>query len=288
LKKSAKNDTCVFTVAYPLMEKWIPQFTESLLKQSLKDFDLVIVNDGLDLKMLNPLEQKFNCIILPSGGSIAKNRSAGFSGILNNGYRYVIFADADDLMAENRISISKRLLDDYDIVVNDLTLINPNGEYIMDQYLSARLGSLKRINLNEILDYNFIGLGNSSARVEILHNIIIPENIEAVDWYLFSLLLYRGHNAVFTSSTSTLYRQHHSNLIGLNQLDENNILLLAEQKYLHYFYLQNLSEHHQNRFIEFSKLVVKLKDPIFRKKYLEKMSDQEPEYPFWFESIKPD
>ena len=288
MNNSAKNDICVFTVVYPLMEKWIPQFTESLLKQDFKDFDLVIVNDGLGLEKLKLLDHKFNCKILPSSRSIAKNRNTGFSSMLKSGYRYVIFADADDLMAKNRISFSKELLDNYDIVVNDLTIINSNGEHIMDQYLSGRLGNFKKIHLNEILDYNFMGLGNSSARVEILNNITIPEDIKAVDWYLFTILLNRGHHAVFTSSTSTLYRQHHSNIVGLHQPDENNTILLAEQKYLHYLYLQKLSQHHRNRFIEFSKLVIKLKDPIFKKKYLKKINDQMPEYPFWFESIKPD
>ena len=288
MNNSANNDICVFTVVYPLMEKWIPQFTESLLKQDFKDFDLVIVNDGLDLEKLKLLDRKFNCKILPSGGCIAENRNTGFSSMLKSDYRYVVFADADDLMAKNRISLSKELLYTYNIVVNDLTLINSDGEHIKDQYLSGRLGNLKRIHLNDILDYNFIGLSNSSARVEILNNITIPEDIEVVDWYLFTILLKRGHHAVFTSSTSTLYRQHPSNLLGFHQPDENNIILLAEQKYLHYFYLHELSEHHQNRFIEFSKLRIQLKDSIFRKKYLEKILDQLPEYPFWFESIKPD
>jgi glycosyltransferase involved in cell wall biosynthesis len=270
------------------MEKWIPQFTESLLKQDFKDFDLVIVNDGLGLEKLKLLDHLFNCKILPSSSSIAKNRSTGFSSMLKSGYRYVIFADADDLMAKNRVSSSRELLDNYDIVVNDLTIINSNGEHIMDQYLTGRLGNFKKIHLNEILDYNFMGLGNSSVRVEILNNLTIPEDINAVDWYMFTILLNRGHHAVFTSSTSTLYRQHQSNIVGLHQLDENNTILLAEQKYLHYFHLQKLSQHYRNRFIEFSKLVIKLKDPIFKKKYLEKINDQMPECPFWFESIKPD
>ena len=139
MNNSAKNDICVFTVVYPSMEKWIPQFTRSLLKQDLKDFDLLIVNDGLGLEKLKLFDHMFNCKILPSSRSIAKNRSTGFSSMLKSGYRYVIFADMDDLMAKNRISSSRKLLDNYDIVVNDLALINSNGECIMDQYLSGRL-----------------------------------------------------------------------------------------------------------------------------------------------------
>lgn len=133
-----------------------------------------------------------------------------------------------------------------------------------------------------------MGLGNSCVRVEILNDIIIPDDIEVVDWYLFTILLSRGYHAVFTSSTSTLYRQHDSNIIGFHQPDENNINFLAERKYLHYYHLQTLSDHHQKRFKEFGNLVEKLKDPIFKKIYLKKINDQMPEYPFWFESIKPD
>ena len=133
-----------------------------------------------------------------------------------------------------------------------------------------------------------MGLGNTSVRVEILKNITIPKDIEVVDWYLFTLLLNRGHSAIFTSSTTTLYRQHNSNIIGFHQPAEDNINFLAEHKYQHYLCLQKLSEYHQNRSKEFSKLIKKLKNPIYKKKYLEKLIDQMPEYPFWFESIKPD
>lgn len=287
MNNSAIHDICVFTVVYPSMEKWIPQFTESLVNQDFQDFDLVIVNDGLDPRKLEVFNDLFNCKLLSSNKSIAKNRSTGICKMIEIGYRYVVFADADDLMATNRISSSRELLDNYDIVVNDLALINSNGEHIMDHYLSGRLGNFKDIQLSEILDYNFMGLSNSSARVEILKNINIPEDIEAVDWFLFTTLLNRGYHAVFTSSTSTLYRQHHFNTVGFHKPDENNIVFLAKQKYLHYLYLQKLSEHHQNRFEEFSKLVIKLKDPFFKKVYLETINDYMPENPFWFETIQP-
>lgn len=288
MSKICKNDTCIFTVLYPAMEKWLPEFAESLSEQDFSDFDLVIVNDGLHVKQLKVLDQKFNCKILPSSSSIADNRNTGFAWLINSGYRFVIFADADDLMDKNRLSQCRELLQNNEIVVNDLNLVTSEGERIKKNYLAERLGEFKKIQLNDILDYNFMGLGNSCLRVELLNDINIPENIEVVDWYLFTILLSRGHHAVFTSSTSTLYRQHHSNILGFHQPDENNIDLLAERKYLHYYHLQTLSDHHQKRFTEFTKLVEKLKDPIFKKIYLKKINDQLPEHPFWFESIKPD
>lgn len=288
MSKICKNDTCIFTVLYPVREKWLPEFAESLSEQDFSDFDLVIINDGLDVKQLKVLDQKFSCKILPSSGSIAGNRNTGFAWLINSGYRFVIFADADDLMDKNRLSYCRELLQTNEIVINDLTLVTSNGESITKNYLAERLGEFKEIQLNDILDYNFMGLGNSSVRVEILNDINIPEDIEVVDWYLFTKLLSRGHHAVFTSSTSTLYRQHDSNIIGFHQPDENNIDLLAERKYLHYYHLQTLSDHHQKRCTEFTKLVEKLKDPIFKKIYLKKINDQMPEYPFWFESIKTD
>lgn len=288
MRNSSQNDTCVFTVLYPSMAKWINEFAVSLKEQDLKDFDLIIVNDGLDSKELKTLEQKFNCKILPPGKNIAGNRNIGFSYMVKNEYQFVIFADADDLMVKNRLSHCRELLHNNEVVVNDLTLVTIKGDIIKKNYLAERLGEFKEIQLNDILDYNYMGLGNSSARVEILKNIIIPDDIEVVDWYLFTILLNRLHHAVFTSSTSTLYRQHQSNILGFHQPDENNIDLLAELKYQHYYHLQTLSDHHQKRFTEFSKLVENLKDPIFKKIYLKKIKDQMPEYPFWFESIIPD
>ena len=288
MRKENKNDTCVFTVLHPGMGKWIHEFADSLSNQDFQDFDLVMINDGLDLKQLKVLDQKFNCKIIPSSGSFAGNRNTGFAYLIKNGYRFVIFTDADDLMDRNRLSHCIELLQNNEMVVNDLTLITSKGERIKKNYLAERLGEFKKIQFNDILDYNFMGLGNSCARVEILNEIIIPEDIEAVDWYMFTMLLKRGHEAVFTSSTSTLYRQHDSNISGFYKPDETNIGILAERKYLHYFHLQTISDHHQKRFTEFNNLIKKLKDHNFKKKYLKKINDQIPEYPFWFESIKPD
>ena len=63
MNNSVNNDICVFTVVYPSMERWIPQFAESLFKQDFKDFDLIIVNDGLGLEKLKLFDQMYNCKI---------------------------------------------------------------------------------------------------------------------------------------------------------------------------------------------------------------------------------
>lgn len=282
-----KNDTCVFTVLYPGMEKWIDEFADSLSKQDFPDFDLVMINDGLDLEQLKGIGQKFNCKILTPSGSIAGNRNKGFSYIVKNGYRFVIFSDSDDLMGKNRISLCRELLKDYDIIVNDLTVINSKGKTITAHYLSRRLKDRQSIRLEDILDHNIIGLGNSSVKAEVLNGIVIPDELKVVDWYLFTKLLSRGCKAVFTSSASTLYRQHESNILGFHRPDTHNIRSLIQQKYRHYYHLQNLSSHHKKRFAEYDQLIQNIKDPVFLESYLKQIREELPDFPFWFESVKP-
>jgi glycosyltransferase involved in cell wall biosynthesis len=130
MRKENKNDTCVFTVLYPGMEKWIHEFADSLSHQDFQDFDLVMINDGLDLKQLKVLDQMFNCKILPTSGSIAQNRNTGFAYLIKCGYRFVIFTDADDLMDRNRLSHCRELLQNNEIVVNDLTLVTSKGKVL--------------------------------------------------------------------------------------------------------------------------------------------------------------
>ena len=283
-----KNDTCVFTVFYPEMEKWILEFTETLLKQDFLDFDLVIVNDGIDLSKLKLLDQKFNCKLLPPCRSIARNRNTGFAYLIKSGYRNVIFADSDDLMQSDRISTCRSFLQESEIVVNDLTIMSSNGELLKENYFGHRMGEKQDIHLSDILDHNMMGMSNTGLRAEILNGIIIPEEIEVVDWHLFTILLNRGHKTIFTSTTSTCYRQHDHNMHGFHRPDDKNIITLARNKYLHYYHLQHLSSYFNERAKDYDRIRHKLNNPDFREQYLKNINDQHPENPFWFECIKPD
>ena len=269
------------------MEAWLSDFADSLRRQDSDAFDLVIVNDGLHPESLANLQNGFNCTILEPAEGIAENRLAGFRYLLRAGYSSTVFADADDRMASNRVRISVQLLHDYDIVANDLDIMGADGEIIRMSYWSDRLPDMSTIRRADILDANIIGLGNSSVRTSILADIEIPTEIEVVDWYLYSLLLEKGHSAVFTTRTTTLYRQHDANILGAatEGMDESTFKKWIRIKAAHYNALKDVSHEYRQKHINYSELVKKIEKPGVLAGHIASRTGQSVDNPFWFEMV---
>ena len=280
-------DTCVFTVVYPGMEAWLPDFADSLRQQDADAFDLVLVNDGLHPEALTDLQNACTCTVLDPAGGIAENRLAGFRYLLKSGYSNTVFADADDRMASNRVRTCVQLLRDYDIVANDLDIMEADGEIIRTAHWSDRLPDMSAITRDHILDANMIGLGNSSVRTSILANIIIPAEIEVVDWYLYALLLEKGHRAVFTTRTTTLYRQHDANILGAaaGKMDESTLGKWVRIKAAHYNALKHVSHAYSQKHAFYSELADKMEEPGVLAGHIASRSGYALNNPFWFEMV---
>jgi len=202
-----------FTTIFPIKESYLVDFFSSLEKQTYKNFDTIILNDGY--KDLEEFTKEFdlNIEILDYSNTPAKNREFGINYILEQKYDRLIFGDSDDYFSSNRVEKSLELLDRYNIVVNDLTLFNENGT-IVEKYISHRLENGRVIDYEFIEDKNIFGLSNTSINLNILNRVKFPEDLVAVDWYLYKALL-KEHSAIFTNEAITYYRQYESNTVGL-------------------------------------------------------------------------
>ena len=168
-------------------------------------------------------------------------------------------------LSENRISESVRLLSSYDIVVNDLSLYS-NGN-IIEKYLSKRINSNSKIDIDFILNKNIFGFSNTAMKLNIIDDVSLPKNLIAVDWYFFSILLLSTNNIVFTNNILTYYRQHEYNTIGIGSLNKSSIAKGIDVKMLHYNKLQALDK----RYKSLLKLLIKFKKTVNIKKYMQKI-----------------
>jgi len=202
------------TTIFPMQEKFLIDFFNSLKNQTYKEFDIVVVNDGY--KNFGKIKQKFSelrIIELPFSSTLAKNREYGINYCIEKKYDVLIFGDSDDYFVPNRVEKVLEKLEHYNVVVNDLTLFDENG-VLCEKYFSHRLKN------NFVFDYEFIknknicGLSNTAINLKILRNINIPDNIIGVDWFLYKQLL-KHNQAIFTNETITFYRQYENNTVGL-------------------------------------------------------------------------
>lgn len=256
-----------------MKEKFLHDYFNSLKNQTYKKFDVVVVNDGYENfdKIKNEYRDYLTIIELKHSSTPAKNREFGINFCIDNNYDVLIFGDSDDYFSYNRIEKSIELLVDNDIVVNDLSLFDDNNIYEKN-YMSHRIKNNSIINIDFIKDKNIFGLSNTAILLKDLDKIIIPDNLIAVDWYIFTLFLLKNKKAIFTNETISFYRQYESNIVGLKKLNLESLKKGLEIKQRHYETLSKIT----NVFIEQLNKTSKRKLEIKENKI---------NYPFWWELI---
>jgi len=229
----------IFTTIFPMKEEYIIAFFDSLISQTYSNFDIIVVNDGfLNFSRIKDIYKRLNIIELPYSNTIGKNREYGINYCIEKEYDILIFGDMDDYFEKNRVEKSLEFLKGADIVVNDLNLFDKNGIFKY-KYISNRLENKSEISIDFIKDKNIFGLSNSAISLKFFDNITIPDNLIAVDWYIFTLFLLEGKKAIFTNETVTYYRQYEDNIVGLKELDLASLKKGIEVKIKHFENLVN-------------------------------------------------
>ena len=245
-----KNEIVVFTTVFPSVLSYLDVLLESLINQTNKDFDLFIANDGvLNLEKNLCQFNDFNTIIFDVNSTISKNRERAIKKIIDLGYKFVIFVDSDDYIENNRIEVSLKKMKKYDIVINDVSLFDKKGVY-NDKYFSKRIMNNAEINIDFIEDKNIFGLSNTSTKIELLDGIVFNEKLKAVDWYLFTCILQKGANSVFTNETRTFYRQYENNLSGIDKYDKKSLINCLSVKKMHYKEMSLVDEKYKTLYDE--------------------------------------
>ena len=201
------------TIIFPMKNSFLFDFFDSLSNQTYKNFDIIVINDGYENFEKIKLNYQLNIIEVKYSSTIAKNREFGINWCKKNGYDIIVFGDSDDYFANNRVEVSLKLLQKYNVVVNDVTLFNEN-RIIIEKYFSKRLSNYFKFSFNFIKDKNVCGFTNSAVNLAIMDEIKFDKHLKIVDWYFYKNLL-KKTKAIFTNDTVTYYRQHNSNLLGL-------------------------------------------------------------------------
>jgi glycosyltransferase involved in cell wall biosynthesis len=275
--KKDMSKAAVFSVIHPGAKDYLDDFYLSLENQSEKSFDVVIINDGLP-----PIQSsQLNLVELPSYGSIAHNRQKAIE-YLKPLYDVVIFADSDDTFSINRVEDALNKLQTHDFVVNDLNIVGQNLEVMIPSYLSDKLQNHSSIELQHLMESNFCGLSNTAVRLEAFPALDIPNNLVAVDWYIFTQLLFSGKKGVFSADSITNYRQHDNNTVGFKEITEESLFRELDVKLKHYNALKELDPRFQNLLVKYENLSeLYTSNPGV---YLEKLKQQELGTHFWWET----
>lgn len=201
-------------VIYPSVMHYFAEMAESITEQTDKDFDVLIVNDGVEKDIYIPGGIK----VIGSEGSPSANRMQTIRYAIANGYDYIGWFDADDRLTETRVEQLKMLIDENPeagMIIHNLDLIDEDSKSLDKTFINRESG---KITISDILFYNLAGFGNTVVKVSELKDYILNlPDVKAVDWMLFSCMLIRGVTAVFVSKSLYEYRIYSGNMSGCVQ-----------------------------------------------------------------------
>lgn len=288
MSKATEGTIVVITTVYPGVEPYLCRYLDSLEAQTCKVFDVLLANDGFIGLEAILSARKLQWRILNVAKTVSGNRRDLINKAVEYGYKKIIFSDSDDELSLNRVDILNSLLDIYDVVVNDLDIINSSSQLIDMKYLSNRFENGECINAIKLQTSNMMGLTNTAATSNALKNSIALQGGDALafDWYLWTTVLLNSNEAIFTNKTTTKYRMHSNNVAGFIQaVDKNSVLKGIEVKCEYYRLMSGINQNYEELLNKFKSEINKLSDENMMK-YIFVIEKDKIKYPIWWEQIK--
>lgn len=169
----------IISVIMPVynVEKYISKTINSLVNQTFKDFELILVNDetkdnsiDIALEILNGTNVKYKVINqINSGVSVARNK-----GIENSSGEYIYFLDSDDYINETFFEkfYEKIKSTDADIVYCDYSHVDEENNILVESSTKviSELKSGNEMALKLLKDEFSIWVGSAIYKAELIKN----------------------------------------------------------------------------------------------------------------------
>lgn len=209
---------------------YIKHALESLLQQTYKDIEIIIVDDGSTdntREILELYEEHIRYFYKENGGE-ASARNAGLS--LAKG-EYIAFLDADDLYKPNKLEEQLKILQanpDIDVVYNDIEVIDQNLGYITT-LKSEGVFTNQEDFLCMLLVRQIIPATASMMfrRKCVEKGIRYPEQYRNAVDYEFVIKLAQVYQFYYLDQSLYIYRRHSGNLTNshLLQLETEKVII---------------------------------------------------------------
>lgn len=251
------------TVVYPCksFDSFINDYLVSVFGQTEQNFELLLILDDVDVQKVKDYIQIFNSIEKPvhlirdskkRSPNELRKKLVDISYELNGDI--LIFSDFDENVALNRVEVVLQHINGYDFAFNDFYLVDQFLDRLDNKsFFSQRDIPSEVFDWRQIKSFNFIGFGSLSINLSSYDykNMIFPNQIKALDWFLCTHVLYHGGKGVKLMDTYANYRQHDDSYVGFNfNLDERKLMLGLDVKIAHYGYFKSLNSAFLNLYNE--------------------------------------
>lgn len=202
-------------------EKFIRQQIDSILTQ-LDDNDEIVISDNNSTDETVNIIQSYGDERIKLYIHLEKGVITNFENALKHASGDLIFlADQDDIWLENKVTVMKKYLEEYDLVMSDCCIVNSNLQIINDSFYSlvnAGKGLFKNFKRN-----TYQGSNMAFKRKILQLALPFPSKIPMHDiWIAFIGELF--YKTIFVPQKLSLYRRHTNNVSSSTQKSKYSVL----------------------------------------------------------------
>ena len=244
-----KNNKTTFSVIMPAYnaEKFIKQSISSVLSQTFKEFELIVVDDGSTdstKKIINSFkDDRIKYIYQKNQGVSAARNNA----IKTSKGSWLAFLDADDVWVKDVLEVYFKYIDDFDLVIGEYKYMHEKGE--VPAYDLKNIPSNKKEFFNRLLDGNFIGTGAIAFKKSIIDSYFDEKIKFAEDYKLWLQLASKSKKIKIIDKILYEYRVHDSSALQNTEFKELELARIVKEfsKQSHTARLK--ADEHYNNFI---------------------------------------
>ncbi|GAB6071912.1 glycosyltransferase family 2 protein [Venenivibrio stagnispumantis] len=223
-------------------EKYIKNSINSVLNQTFKDFEIIIVNDASTDNTEKVIFENFNELI--NSGEIRyfkneKNKERVYSrnlGLKEAKGSYIFYLDYDDIWVKDYIEKTIKIFDKYDVIYSyPRSFIDENGNMI-------RFSTKKISSLEKVIFSGNIGYPSATAIKKETNLLYKNDFLMREDWEIFIRAYLNGLKIALIDNNSVYIREHQ------NRTSKNNPNFYKATLKIYYEYKNKIREEYRHYF----------------------------------------
>ena len=239
-KLTEENKNIVVSVVIPIYDRTIElqESIESILNQSFKDFELILVTDGSPeetLKIVDSYQNHPNVRIFKyynNSGNAVRGRNKGIKEAFG---KYIAFQDSDDIAHKDRLKQSVEAIEkaDADIVYGGYELLIDGSRKDLSDLKNGQIVFSEECDLEKLKNINVICQSTVMCKTEALRKVggLKQKMGYREDHELWLRLAYNGYKFKCIDKVLCKLRLHKNNLEIKHKKDDDQWLALTQEEY---------------------------------------------------------